>query len=167
MSDPAPKEIDREQLRLAGWRQGSVIRRATASPQLLEALKPTDDQTHWLVISQDCDLLQSQVAKEPWVECLACTEIATPDGNFQQGKNPRRHDFPISQDEKLAWLRASIHDRCRFPREKLIGTKPNAECLLSSGACRTITGWVARRYTRSAFPDEFNRRTDTKATRDK
>jgi hypothetical protein len=140
-----------------------VIRRTTAAPAIVTALdaQGAGDATYWLVLTQDCDLLQKARDKEPWCELLACKQVKKPDGRMQQGKNPRRIHFPFTQDSNAAWLQASVHDRVRISRPLLQDATPDQECFLSSGTVRTVVGWFVRRYTRSAFPDNFNNRIET------
>ncbi|MDD3179480.1 MAG: hypothetical protein PHQ04_03930 [Opitutaceae bacterium] len=59
-----------EKIRATGWRQGSVIERQSASEKLQTLLDGTPPGlSHWLVLTQDCDLVNGSYEKEPEVDC--------------------------------------------------------------------------------------------------
>jgi hypothetical protein len=144
-------------IRAAGWRQGSVIVKVNASDQF-KLLVDGEAFTHWIVLSQDCDLIHSSYEVEPHVEILGCSVVSKADGNLSHGKNPRRVHFPIKQGGTNLVLQGCIHDRFQIRRDTLEGMKPSATCALMAVDARMIVEWVGRRYTRSAFPDNFNNR---------
>jgi hypothetical protein len=148
-----------EKIRAAGWRQGSVIDRHSASEKfknLLEGKPP--ELTHWLVLTQDCDLINDSYEKEPEIELLGCKIVAAVDGNLTHGKNPRRIHLPALIGNCTVVLEARVFQRFCFPRPALEDFPPTEGCSTSVEEIRMLAEWVARRYTRSAFPDEFNRR---------
>ena len=113
-----------------------------------------------VVISQSCDLVHPTLEDEPYVECIECHPIEKEDGNFTHGKNPRRLHLSISngvggRDQAVEILPYQIH---RFDRVIMEGIFPSKEYYLSEIACRILTLWLAARYVRAAFPDEFNNR---------
>ncbi|MDD3179479.1 MAG: hypothetical protein PHQ04_03925 [Opitutaceae bacterium] len=84
--------------------------------------------------------------------------IVAANGNLTHGKNPRRLHVPAVVGNSTVVLEAWVFHRFCFPRQVLEGFAPAAECAVPPEEIRTLIEWVARRYTRSAFPDEFNRR---------
>lgn len=148
-----------EKIRAAGWRQGSVIERQSASEKLKTLLDGTPAElTHWVVITQDCDLVNLSYEKEPEVELLGCRLVASEDGRYTYGKNPRHIHLSAVIGGTGAVLDAVIFQRFCFPRPVLEDFGPKEGCSLPPETIRLLVEWVARRYTRSAFPDEFNER---------
>lgn len=90
--------------------------------------------------------------KEPWVEVIRAVIAASVDGNLNGGKNPRRLQLNISGRE----CELDIDDRWRVPRTMLADAKPAGS--LSESSAEVFRNWLARRYDRAAFPDEFNNR---------
>lgn len=151
---------DASAIRAAGWRQGSVFLAAEASRDLREILSPAIDQfTHWIVLSQDCDLVHHSFTAEPHVELLGCNLVTEINGNFTSGKNPRRIQLPITATGLgNVSIEAAVCDRFTIERRVLSSAFPSSIYRVCGGALDTLVDWVARRYTRSAFPDSFNRR---------
>jgi hypothetical protein len=56
------------------------------------------------------------------------------------------------------WLSFSVHDRLRVGREVLLLAPPCATRRIDGEEVDLIADWVAKRYTRAAFPDAFNDR---------
>ncbi len=142
---PAP-----EWVRAAAWRQGSLVRRGDHQALLTGSVDrvPELDETPFrlVVVTQDCDL-----AREPGIEPL-----------YLNGRNPRLlHIRPTSSREPIPWLEISIHDRFRVEKEALAGLSIDETARLEVGDVRLLSRWIAKRYTRPAFPDAFNRRLET------
>lgn len=144
---------DAEQIRAKQWRQGCILlpeqlpAGTIASPLLLEG-----GNRLLYVLTHDCDLVQADFAKEPYVEVLAIEPITAADGNLTHGKNSRLLDFTIG----VSAFRASCHDRFRIDRRLLTNLSPSEAHPVDSALCDLITGWISKRYIRPAFPDEFN-----------
>ena len=146
---------DAEQIRANHWRQGCVLlpeklpdSTLKAPPISLEA----DDLFY--VLTHDCDLVQRDFTKEPFVELLRIAPIPAPDGNYTHGKNSRQLDFTIGE----AAYRADCHDRCRIDRRILAKIEPSEAHVRNAQVRDMICGWIAKRYIRPAFPDNFNTR---------
>ncbi len=148
-----------EKIRASGWRQGSVIERQSAGERLKTLLEGTlSELTHWIVLSQDCDLVNGSYDKEPEVELLGCKVVEGADGSLTHGKNPRRIHLSAQIGNHSTVMEARVFHRFAFPRHVLEESAPTVGCTLLLDEVRILIEWVARRYTRSAFPDEFNRR---------
>lgn len=104
------------------------------------------------VLTHDCDLVQSDFDKEPYVELLAITPTTMADGNFTHGRNSRLLDFEIGAKS----FRASCHDRYRLERRVLATLSPSEAHPVDPLLCDLISNWMAKRYIRPAFPDSFN-----------
>lgn len=139
-------------IRQQGWRQGAYLEENTLldwHPQPAPGAAQAPGIA--VILSQDCDLIHSSPSGEPWVEALIARQ-APPDGNLAWGRNPRRLQFEI---EGTLW-EADCNHRCRFSRRLLADTPPKG--VLPVPIRNLITAWIAKRYTRPAFPDTLNNR---------
>jgi hypothetical protein len=162
---------DVDQLRKHGWRQGSVL-----PPALLEAARDAAARHHpnpievdpadWLLVtSHTCDVRnRGKLENEPTVELLvARVHPGKPDSREVHGKNSRRLHFEGEQAGALVRLSASIHDRIRIARQLLGQQPPDANRVIGhptrghpDPTIEMLATWVAKRYQRQAFPDEFD-----------
>ena len=144
------------------WRQGHCLTHESArSLGLLRTDAPED--TTVIVISHDCDL--TQVAQtEPHVEVIAGRFITTEDGNFTSAKNPRRLHLPCKRGGVSGFLDISATDKRLLAKVEgiglpvLLGHHPDMSCVIEEDERTILQVWLAARYRRSAFPDEFDRR---------
>jgi hypothetical protein len=145
----------------AAWRQGSIIGRNLISTvtDALPASSPIPEDSLLILISQDCDIVHNRYDVEPFIEFLVATRIDASGKNkgLQWGKHPRRFQFTVPQQGGDSLFEIDINDRYRAPRQILLAGLP--EQRLDAKLTEAIGRWVAKRYTRAAFPDEFNRRT--------
>lgn len=146
-------------LRSAGWRQGDIVAYQHSSDYILLSVdrRPNLDleNVKLIVLTQDCDLLQPEV-KEPFVELIGTSISSQADPNCLYLRNPRKLFLPYGPE----WLNMSIHDRFRVPKVNLAAMKPDRDRCITEVDRRVLKKWVAARYTRPAFPDEFNKRLD-------
>jgi hypothetical protein len=116
-----------------------------------------------VVISHDCDLAQSADA-EPSVEVIIGRFVDKPDGTYTHCKNLRRLHLSFSGGEAQCTIEIEQRRRTSVPKEAPVGTaslvnfSPRLELGLKYTERRTLQRWLASRYERSAFPDEFDRR---------
>lgn len=145
-------------IRAAGWRQGDVVAGQDTAGLLAAAIdrQPALQEPRLVVLSQDCDLV-ADVLREPFVELIAGAVIANPDPTHQNGRNPRWLDVTTTGPSPTT-LRLSIHDRFRVPKGAFLALRPASDLEIEEDERRVLRNWVARRYTRAAFPDEFMRR---------
>ncbi len=151
-----------ERIRASRWRQGSIVRRSDAGQVLAKSIDQVPHQETappcLVVISQDCDLLRDPDI-EPYAELILCREAAHPEPLYQNGRNPRRlHIETIGPRETVAWLDITIHDRFRIEKKALAGVSVDDTHWMKAGEVRLLGRWLAKRYTRPAFPDAFNQR---------
>jgi hypothetical protein len=109
-----------------------------------------------VVISHDCDLARG-TAKEPWVEVMIVQPIAGRLlGDQTRMKNPRALDFTGRLDGTPVTCRALAADRIVLPKALFSGRTPAA--FLDTHPSGLLASWIARRYIREAFPNEFEKR---------
>lgn len=117
-----------------------------------------------VVISHDCDLAQP-VESEPVVEVIVGRFVAGKiDGNFSHCKNPRRLHVACSGGPHACALSldaGSKRSLAKESAEEAHGLAAHVPCELRRMAVRErrlMQRWLAARYLRTAFPDEFDRR---------
>jgi len=160
-----PDSFDATQVRLNGWRQGSVIPSAVAETLRANKLLPWELSEHELlvVISQDCDVTSPDFRIEPDVELIKARLLPKSEkhGHYYWAKNPRIYQFEAadSEDDAIIW-QFRIQERVIIPRSFLLDAEPDVDHVLSPEVVKKLCLWVGRRYFRVAFPDAFNDRTD-------
>jgi hypothetical protein len=152
-----------KRLRAMGWQCGSLIPEslypeieALAASPIREPLRP--QAADWLVVlSQSCDLLAESLDQEPHVELLWCRPIPRPRAQFRDMRSTRRLDFrPHRQNHADVVLSAhAAQDRYVVPRSLLAAAAPRGDRILSAVSVQRLQAWIALRYSRPAWPDQF------------
>jgi hypothetical protein len=142
------------------WRQGHVL--ATETVTALNLVPDTDlANAVVVVVSHDCDLAQ-HAGIEPSVEVIVGRRVNAADGNFTHGKNPRRlHLFAVEAGDTMC-VELTATARQSIPKENLVGHAPSATTVIDAANRATLQFWLAARYRRSAFPDDFESYLDKK-----
>lgn len=144
--------------RFSGWRQGNLAEDADSERLLSAAVdlcrRPAAGKRRFVAISQDCDLLADEL-REPYAEFVAGCEIDGDKPEYRNGRNPRVLHVKIAADR---WLEISIHDRFRVSKSALAQLRIDRTAGVAGVDLEALTGWIAKRYTRAAFPDTFNNR---------
>lgn len=137
------------------WRQGDLLTdEATTALGLAHSEHP--DDTIIIVATHNCDLAQSS-ENEPMVELVVGRRIDSMDGNYTHAKTARiLHSQFEGNPPLLAEFTAT--GKRSISKKALIGFEPRASQHLSPSGQTTFQRWLAARYRRSAFPDEFERR---------
>ncbi|MBK9427525.1 MAG: hypothetical protein IPN63_09085 [Gammaproteobacteria bacterium] len=137
------------------WRQGHLLTDATAKAlNLVHPDHPND--TLVIVATHDCDLAQS-LENEPVVEVIIGRRIDSIDGNYSNAKTARI--LHIGLEGGAAPIAEFVASGKRsLTKEALANFEPEATTRLTPQGQVTFQRWLAARYRRSAFPDEFERR---------
>jgi|SRR5680860_5988 len=137
------------------WRQGHLLT-DEAMKELVLSHPDNPDDTVVIVATHDCDLAQS-TKREPEVEVVIGRRIANADGNYTHAKTSRTLHVAF---EGVAPLLAEfvITAKCSVQKEILGNFKPAVTPRLSPSNLSTFQRWLASRYRRSVFPDEFEHR---------
>lgn len=133
------------------WRQGSIC-----SDIARDTLRTASD-TLAIVLSHDCDIVQPNIEKEPYIEILIASTIARVDGNYTRGKNSRCYHLDLNG---ISYEINAI-ERISVPRQFLVDYEPHY-LKLPADEIKAIVHWFAQRYERPAFPDNFNKRLSKK-----
>lgn len=136
------------------WRQGKFLTNETAAAL---GLTDGDPDQVVIVVTHDCDLTQL-VESEPEIEVIIGSLIAANqlDGNFANAKNARKLHLAIEGGLKPYIELIATHKQ-RISKASLVNQLP-APLELSGQNKTTLCRWLAKRYRRSAFPDEFETR---------
>lgn len=129
-------------IRSTNWRQGNVC----------ELPEVVDGSNIAVVISHDCDLRND---KEPNVELIRGCYIEKPIADFQYAKNARKLHISIQNeigDER--WIELEQKNKLSIPFGELV-EKNEAEQWTVESYKGELLKWLAARYARPAFPDEF------------
>lgn len=143
------------------WRQGAILTSEAAKALRLRSDR-APEHTAVVVVSHDCDLAQAPEL-EPTVEVIVGRFIDKPDGNYMHCKNVRCLHLPFTAGSRLCTI--ELEPRNRIPLPKATGQvialadfTPSLESGMTYREHRTLQRWLAARYDRAAFPDEFDRR---------
>lgn len=125
----------------------------------LQRLSPVNLNVVWsegsfcVVVTQDCDIVHEKTEEEPFVEFII--------GNFSEdkscknGKNPRK----LHLENNGQILEFIIHNRFFVKKDSLSKFDfLNVFLKLTVDNKKILKKWLGNRYTRAAFPDEFNNR---------
>lgn len=151
-----------------GWKRGAFVD-LNSHPDLVDLMPEKlkiriskEDQAYLIPILYDCSLIDECFEREPWVQALICWVCEEPDGNFMFGKNSRKIDFPVFFNDSELHLRSEAIGFCQIERDKLLKSSPTKELKWKNKGLEQILNWVSERYKQPTFPDEWNRRLDTK-----
>lgn len=141
--------------RNTAWRQGFLLPQA-ACEKLNLAHRDGASQTLVIIATHDCDLAQS-LESEPQIEIIIGRIIDKIDGNFTHAKNSRKLHIEFGGAMPFfAEFEATAKNKIQ--KESLIDFLPRAETRLTPEHYNIYQYWLASRYRRSAFPDEFEQR---------
>lgn len=137
------------------WRQGHLLTDEAVRAFELIHRENTDD-TVVIVASHACDIAQLP-DKEPQVEVVVGHRIPELDGTYTHAKSPRTLHIGFEGDEPLL-AEFVITEKRSISKDVLVDFGPQTNVKLSPSDLVTFQLWLASRYRRSAFPDEFESR---------
>lgn len=136
------------------WRQGFLL-----GDDAIDALglryPENPDRTIVVVATHDCDLAQDPQF-EPVVEVVVGC-LTTKDGNCTHAKNARKLHIEFVGDVQF-WAGFEATDKVRIGKLELNDFAPWSGVRLRPEDHAVLQMWLASRYRRSAFADEFERR---------
>jgi hypothetical protein len=145
------------------WRQGHVLPDdAVKAAGLAEAT----NNALAIVVSRDCDLAQDQ-SIEPIAEVIVGRRIATPDGNFTHAKNARRLHLTFRGGTEHLAVDLIANGKRAIAKDHLAEYEPVETVKLTPAERSILQRWLAARYRRSAFSDEFDKRLEHTGMRDR
>lgn len=137
------------------WRQGHLLSQdAITTLGLRHAAR--SEQTVVIVASHDCDLAQAPEG-EPKIEVVVGCRVTDKDGNCTHAKNARKLHVEFVGGDTF-WAEFEATAKSSIEKLKLNAFHPRSDAHLTSENHAIFQMWLASRYRRSAFPDEFERR---------
>lgn len=141
------------------WRQGHLL--GGDAIEALELRHPVaPDQTIVVVATHDCDLAQAPEG-EPVVEVVVGRLVTDKDGNCTHAKSARKLHVEFVGDA-VFWAEFEATAKVSIGKQLLNQFAPQPGAHLSPENHAIFQMWLASRYRRSAFPDEFERRLTSK-----
>jgi hypothetical protein len=142
------------------WRQGLLLdSNAIGNLELAHPASP--DQTLVVVASHDCDLAQAPEG-EPIVEVVVGRFLTDKDGNCTHAKNARKLHIEFAGATNF-WAEFEATSKVPIDKLRLNDFAPRKDAVMLPENLAVFQMWLASRYRRSAFPDEFEHRLkDTK-----
>ena len=151
------KTVDFQRIEANGWKQGACLL-VDASTEIYVTTQCMQERLPaglYIVLSQDCDVLNFSLEKEPVEEVIAANQIQQCDAELNTGKNPRR--LHLDTNASNLFLEVSPNNRYFIGRKYLENSNP-ALIDMTSRSLKILINWIAKRYKRPGFPDAFNRR---------
>lgn len=136
------------------WRQGSLLG-ADAMAALGLSHPDASVRVVAIVATHDCDLAQHP-DNEPHIEVVV-GRIADKDGNCTHAKNARRLHVELAGDVAF-WCEFDATGKVAVAKQDLSVFVPRKDARLTPENHAVLQMWLASRYRRSAFADEFERR---------
>lgn len=138
------------------WRQGSLV---SASDLLTAGVTwgGGEEGVVGIVVSHDCDIANSPDI-EPNIEIVLARLEQPENGNFSHGKNSRTLQINVHR-------KGESHARAELSAIRKISVSKNNLTGVPVGETRgddkqILQRWLASRYRRSAFSDDFDQRLD-------
>lgn len=146
------------QRNITQWRQGSILPDdAVVGFGLTAALDLQGAVV--VVISHDCDIACGS-DREPVVELIVGRRIEKL-GADTNAKTARRLHLLFKQDEVEIPVELDVSGKTAVPKDRLLVFAPRSLELQPEGLV-TLQHWLAARYHRAAFAEEFERRLKSK-----
>lgn len=139
------------------WRQGAFLPDDLAH-ELIKELNLSmslDNGDALLITSHDCDINSRNFTDEPYAE-LVIARKAERDGNKKMGKSSRFLQLKTEINNEEVHFEMKASDRFSIARSRLSSFSPAN--YLSPANTEFLSEWLARRYSRAAFPNAFDER---------
>ena len=110
-----------------------------------------------LVVSHDCDLAAAE-SNDPTCEIVVGNIIESLDGNYTNGKSPRKLHLTISAGENHVAAEFLSSAKRTISKSNLFSINPAKDVRLTRSEHSDLVKWLVARYRRESFPEEFNNR---------
>jgi hypothetical protein len=135
------------------WRQGHVLTSDTCvALGLFPGEKPTFEFA--VVVSHDCDLARLPDS-EPLVEVILARRVEQADGNYTLAKNSRKLHLSYVAGGVRTHVDLIAQAKTTIPKVDLAHHAPCEVMVLEPKEKCILQQWLAARYARAVFPDEF------------
>lgn len=137
------------------WRQGHVL--PDEASEALHLTHPgSPERAFVVVISHDCDLA-ADPDREPLVELVSGRIIDAIKAD-SHAKSARRLQIEFHGPQGLLAAELSAAHKAVVKKDDLAPFAPRTDIRLDAQGLSILQRWLAARYRRAAFPDEFERR---------
>lgn len=127
-----------------------------ARPLLALSHPDSPERTFVVVISHDCDLA-ADPGREPFVEVVTGRLIDAIKAD-SHAKSARRLQIEFHGPQGLLAAELSAAHKTLVKKDDLAAFDPRTDVRLDAQGHSILQRWLAARYRRAAFPDEFERR---------
>jgi len=147
--------IEPQKIEKNAWKQGACLSvdESTEIYITTQCMQERLPAGLYIILSQDCDILNISLEKEPVVELLRANKVQQPNPELISGKNPRQLHIKI--DETNECLEVFPHQRFFIARNYLEAQKAN-QILIIDRSLKILIKWINNRYKRPGFPHAFN-----------
>lgn len=141
------------------WRQGSILNRGLLSSSEQSFAGPSQGTDIAVVVSHDCDIAANPVT-EPGIEVIPVAFLPNESGSLTHAKDPRRLHLKVIHRNtgNPNFVEFKATDKTQIPKEQFFGLLPSEEYELAPKELEILRRWLAARYRRHAFSDEFEQR---------
>lgn len=137
------------------WRQGHLLDE-NAIRQLGLGAGEAGQPILAIIATHDCDIAQDPAA-EPDIEIVLGNVVDEANGNNTHAKNARTLHLKFSTPAVL-WGEFRAVAKRKIKKTDLVAFNPRSDATLDTENHAIFQTWLASRYRRSAFPDEFENR---------
>ena len=113
-----------------------------------------------VVVSHDCDLTQDPTV-EAAVEVIVGRQITQSDGNYTYAKNARRLHITFSDGSETITAELRSTGKEDVPKQEIGQFNPSDDVRATPSELVILQRWLASRYRRAAFAEEFDRRLES------
>ena len=116
--------------------------------------------TKLVVISHDCDLVNSSFSAEPFFEVFVARpkEKAARNSLLFNSRNPRKIQFFAEESGERRLYEISVHEKYRLDRKILENGTRDKSIEISRQDILILAKWAMRRYHRPSLPTAFQNR---------
>lgn len=140
-----------QKIRDNGWKQFSILDNQ-------EGIVEVVPKSKYLLVSQDCDIVQRSFEKEKNVEIIQLKEVQKPNKSNTNLKNFRTPHIPFKDNGTDNHYEIDMGARFFIERKTLADISPMSGISFDKKAQKTIIELIKARYERTALPDAFNMR---------
>jgi hypothetical protein len=142
--------------RSIGWQQGSFLTPETISLLVQQEKIPKTENQCVVVVSHDCDVANQDLGDEPNIELIYGFVLPQINGNYSWSKSPRTLHLDAQWKGQSKYIELKSTKKFSLEKEWLGNHLPDSAWCLSQVAKNTLRSWLAVRYNRAAYPDDFN-----------
>jgi hypothetical protein len=142
---------DHQKIRSNGWKQFCILDNQDGDI-------PEIPKSKYLIVSQDCDIVQRSFEKEKNVEIIQVTEVQNPNKSNTNLKNFRTPHISFKDNDVDKHFEIDMGERYFVERKKLAEIIPIASITFDKKTQKTVIELLKARYERTALPDAFNTR---------